>query len=119
MGRRSNNQKKKKSKNIGNLSVKILKVLKESGSQPLNYKQIAAKLGLIDASSRNQIIKNLSQLAAKKQIEMISMGKYIANTANDTYEGKIDVTAKGNAYVIVDELEEDVVEIMKEKLYVL
>ncbi len=108
MGRRSNSQKRNKSKNIGNLSVKILKILKESGSQPLNYKQIAAKLGLTDASSRNQIIKNLSQLAAKQQIEMINRGKYVANTANDTYEGRIDVTAKGNAYVIVDELEEDI-----------
>lgn len=108
MGRRSNSQKKNKSKNVGNLSVKILKILKESGSQALNYKQIAAKLGLTDASSRNQIIKNLSQLAAKQQIKMVTRGKYVANTANDTYEGIIDVTAKGNAYVIVEELEEDI-----------
>lgn len=107
MGRRSNSQ-KKKSSNVGNISVKILKILKESGSQPLNYKQVASKLGLTDASSRNQIIKNLSQLAAKKQVEMVSRGKFIANTASDTYQGKIDVTAKGNAYVVVDELEEDI-----------
>ncbi len=64
------------SKNEGNLSKSILDILRKSPSTTFNYKQIAAKLDLTDASSRNNIIKDLAQLAAKKQIEEGERGKF-------------------------------------------
>ncbi len=107
MGRRSNSQKKKKI-SIGNLDVKILQVLKKVGSKPINYKQIAGKLKVTDASGRNQIIKKIAQLAAKKQIEEVERGKFVLKVSASTYTGKVDVTSKGSAYVIVEDLEEDI-----------
>ena len=47
---------KSKNKGISNLSNTILSILKKERNQTFNYKQIAAKLGVNDASSRNQII---------------------------------------------------------------
>ena len=109
MGRRSNSQKKKSSNKIGNLQVKILQILKRSGNESLNYKQIASKLKLDDPSSRNQIIKKLAQLTAQKIIEETSRGKFkIIQDAKDSYTGVVDITSKGNAYIVVEGLEEDI-----------
>ena len=65
-----------------NLTESILSILKKERNKSFNYKQIAAKLGVNDASSRNQIIKKLQQLKAKEEIEEIDRGKYkvILNT---------------------------------------
>ena len=109
MGRRSNSQKKKSSKKIGNLQVKILQILKRSGNESLNYKQIAAKLKLDDPSSRNQIIKKLAQLAAQKIVEETDRGKFkIVQEAKDSHTGIVDITSKGHAYIVVEDLEEDI-----------
>jgi len=108
MGRRSNSQKKRGGKNLGDLSVKILKVLKSDANKALNYKQLCAKLGLTDASSRNQVIKNLAKLAAQKQIEEVDRGKFKIVLSNNIYTGIVDINSKGHGYVIVEELEEDI-----------
>ena len=44
---------------VKNYSESILTILKEDRNKSYNHKQIASKLGVNDASSRNQIIKNL------------------------------------------------------------
>ena len=59
-------KKKKSSHKISNLTNTILSILKKDRNKTYNYKQIAAKLELNDASSRNQIIKKLAVLKAKK-----------------------------------------------------
>ena len=52
-------RRKGSSNKIANLTNTILSILKKDRNQTYNYKQIAAKIGVNDASSRNQIIKNL------------------------------------------------------------
>ncbi|MGM0933658.1 MAG: ribonuclease R [Bacteroidota bacterium] len=103
-----NKKKKNTSKVPGNLDKSIIDILKKNGGEAFNYKQIAAKLEVNDANSRNQIIKKLSQLAAKKQIEEVERGKFKINDHRDYYRGIIDMTTKGYAYVVVEELDDDV-----------
>ncbi len=98
----------KKSPKIENITQGILKILKSEPNQSFNYKQIASKFGVNDASSRNQIIKKLSQLAAKKQIEEVGRGKFKIIPNINTYSGILDVTSKGSGYVIVEDLEDDI-----------
>ncbi len=102
------NRNKKKTPKIENLTRSILKILKSEPTNSFNYKQIAAKLGVNDPSSRNQIVKKLSQLAAKKEIEEITRGKFKIVPNVNTYTGILDITSKGSGYVIVEELEEDI-----------
>ncbi|HEY9185509.1 MAG TPA: ribonuclease R [Salegentibacter sp.] len=103
------NKKKKNTPKVpGNLAKSIIDILRKNGSEAFNYKQIAAKLEVNDANSRNQIIKKLSQLAAKKQIEEVDRGKFKINDHRDYYRGIIDMTTKGYAYVVVEELDDDV-----------
>ncbi|MBI6120321.1 ribonuclease R [Salegentibacter maritimus] len=101
-------KKKNKSQYQGNLSKSILDILRKDAGKTFNYKQIAAKLGVNDARSRNNIIKKLAQLAAKKQIEEDGRGKFKIAKSNDYYRAVIDMTTKGYAYAMVDELEDDV-----------
>ena len=103
-------RKKKTSKKnkISNLSNKILNILKKNRNKALNYKQIAAQLKVDDANSRNQIIKTLQQLKAKKEIEEEDRGKYKAIITTTYYKGILDMSSKGNGYVISDDFEDDI-----------
>lgn len=101
-------KKRKKSNKIHNLTQSILDILKKEPKRNFNYKQIAAKLGLDDPSSRNQIIKKLKQLQAKEQIQEVDRGKYKVITKSFYHEGVLDLTARGKGYVIVEGLEDDI-----------
>jgi len=99
--RRSNNK-------ISNLTNTILGILKKDRNQSFNYKQISAKLGLTDASSRNQIIKTLHKLKAKQEIEEVDRGKFKAIVSTEYYTGIIDATSKGSGYVVSKDFEKDI-----------
>src|SRR5690606_29074413 len=86
----------------------ILKILLLNPTQTFNYKQISSKLGLDDASSRNQIIKKLKELQGKQQIEEKDRGHYRIKKGNQYHTGKLDMTTRGQGYVIVEGLEDDV-----------
>lgn len=99
---------KSKKNGISNLSNTILSILKKERNQALNYKQIAAKLGVNDASSRNQIIKKLRDLQGKKEIEEVERGKYKAIQTAEYHTGILDLSAKGSGYIICDAFDDDV-----------
>jgi len=102
-------KKKRKSNNkISNLTNTILSILKNERNKSFNYKQIAAKLGINDASSRNQIIKTLQRLKAKQEIEEEERGKFKAITTSEYYTGILDVSARGTGYVICEDFDDDI-----------
>lgn len=102
-------KKRKPSNNkISNLTNTILSILKKERNQSFNYKQIAAKLGVNDASSRNQIIKKLAQLKAKQEIEEVDRGKFKAIVNTEYYTGIFDASSKGNGYIISDDFDDDI-----------
>ncbi|GAB4153713.1 MAG: ribonuclease R [Winogradskyella sp.] len=103
-------KRKKKSSNnkISNLTNTILSILKKDRNKSFNYKQIAAIIGVNDASSRNQIIKTLAKLVAKQEIEQVDRGKFKAVVTAEYHTGILDLAAKGNGYIISDDFEEDV-----------
>jgi VacB/RNase II family 3'-5' exoribonuclease len=102
-------KKKRKSNNkISNLTNTILSILKKERNQSFNYKQIAAKIGVNDASSRNQIIKTLQRLKAKQEIEEVDRGKFKSIISTEYYTGILDVSARGSGYVICKDFEDDI-----------
>jgi len=86
----------------------IFEVLEKEPSKSFNYKQIASKLEINDTEGRNILIKRLGQLKAKERIREFERGKYKSLENKILHEGKIEVTARGNAYVIVDGLDDDI-----------
>ena len=103
MKRRKNNK-----RSVKNYSQSILTILKSDRKQAFNHKQIAAKLKVNDASSRNQIIKNLHKLAGQKEIEEVERGKFQIVTSTEYFVGTVDMASRGNAYVISEDFEEDI-----------
>jgi len=102
-------KKKKPSHNkISNLTNTILNILRKERNKTFNYKQIAAKLGVNDASSRNQIIKKLAQLKAKQEIEEVERGKFKAVVTTEYHTGIFDASSRGAGYVICDAFEDDI-----------
>ncbi|TYB74159.1 ribonuclease R [Bizionia gelidisalsuginis] len=103
------NKKRKPSHNkISDLTNTIISILKDDRTKSFNYKQIASKLELNDASSRNQIIKTLAKLKAKEEIEEVERGKFKIVINNEYHTGKFDATAKGSGYVICEDFENDI-----------
>ena len=108
MPRKKNRIFKKKENVIKDLSKRILQVFNQNSNKILNYKQIAAKLEIEDANGRNQIVKKLQELKAQERIEEVEIGKYILVAQNHYYKGVVEVTSRGNAYVICEDLEHDI-----------
>ena len=104
----TNRRKSKSNKGISNLTNTILSILKKERNQTFNYKQIAAKLGVNDASSRNQIIKKLRELQGKQEIEEVERGKFKAIVNTEYHTGRLDLAAKGNGYIICEDFDDDV-----------
>ena len=103
-----NKKKKTTTKIQGNLSRSIIDILRNNSGKTYNYKQIASILGVNDASSRNQIIKKLAQLAAKNEIEEAERGKFKIEGNKNYYTGILDLTTKGYGYVMVEEFADDI-----------
>ena len=104
----SRRKKSKKKSSTSNLTQSILTALRKQNSKPINYKQIASILGVRDSSSRNLIIKKIKKLQSEEKIEEVSRGKYIIKASKNYYTGIADVTARGQAYIVIEELEEDI-----------
>ena len=104
----SRKKKRKSSNKISNLTNTILSILKKERNKTFNYKQIAAILDVNDASSRNQIIKKLQQLKAKKEIEEVERGKFKAIVSTEYHSGILDLSSKGSGYVICEDFDEDI-----------
>src|SRR5699024_6896805 len=98
----------KGAKRMENYSKRILSVLRKYPDKALNYKQIASRLGIEDQEERNQIIKNLDKLSDKSKIDPAGKGKYKIAGSSDYFEGYLDMTASGNGYVIVKDLDQDI-----------
>ncbi len=104
-------KKKKRAKNQqkNEITKGIFTVLEKRPNESFNYKQIAAKIGITDANSRNILIKKLVSLKEKKRILEVSPGKYKALAASKSYHtGRVDITGRGNAYIIIEDFDEDV-----------
>ena len=86
----------------------LLAIFRKNHTTPYNYKQIAAKLGVDDASSRNHIIKTLKKLQEKGTLIEIERGKYTLKPSDNYKTGTVDITGRGQGYVIVEGMEDDV-----------
>ena len=108
MSRRKKSNFKSKENKISNLDKDILQVFNQNSNKVLNYKQIAAKLNILDANGRNLVIQELQDLKAQDRIEEVERGKFIMVPKTHYYEGIVEVTSRGNAYVVCEDLEHDI-----------
>ncbi|WP_419213190.1 ribonuclease R [Maribacter sp. X9] len=105
----SKRNKKAKDHRKNEITRGIFTVLEKEPSKSFNYKQIAAKIDITDAQDRNTLIKRLAELKEKKRIQEIDRGQYKVLEDKKTYhEGTVDLTGKGNAYIVVEGMDDDI-----------
>jgi len=105
----SNRNKKARNHKTNEITKGIFTVLEKEPNKTFNYKQIAAKIGVTDTQDRNTLIKRLVQLKEKKRIREVDRGNYQMLEDNKTYhEGKVDITGRGNAYIVIEGMDDDV-----------
>lgn len=98
-------------KKVGKIYLfeEVLATLKNSPGKLFNYKQVSSALGITDESQRQLVNVVLSELLQKGLVEQAERGKYrIKGVARRYITGTADLTMSGTAYVISDELEQDV-----------
>ena len=89
----------------------IFTVLEQSASESFTYKDIAQKLNITDATNRNTLIKKLVSLKEQRRILEPTKGFYQAVQKDQTkqyHEGRVDITGKGNAYIIIEGFDDDI-----------
>ncbi|WP_324024769.1 ribonuclease R [Maribacter sp. BPC-D8] len=105
----SKKNKKAKNHRKNEITRGIFTVLEKEPNKSFNYKQIAAKIDITDAQDRNILIKRLTELKEKKRIQEIDRGQYkVLEDTKSYHEGTVDVTGKGNAYIVVDGMDDDI-----------
>jgi ribonuclease R len=95
-------------KTLTQLETEVLEVLNAESNKPLNYKQIAARLGILDGAGRALVETAVSNLITAEKIKEQGRGKYQTKLHDTVYTGTVDMTSSGAAYVIVPELEDDI-----------
>jgi len=103
--------KKRKKRAISKISLKseLLRVFHKSPKKSFNYKQLAKIINLKKDENFKLINTALIELEQTEKIIEIGRGKFKLKPLKETFiEGKIDLTTSGNAYVIVDNMDEDI-----------
>src|SRR5476651_2361404 len=97
------------SKNNKNSAIKqvltkmVLGIFEQNGNTPLNYKQVSAKLNVLDPESRGIILEILREEAKKNVLKELSPGKFQLLVLKTFIEGKVDLTNDGSAFIVTDD----------------
>lgn len=102
--------KKKKKRKITKQSLQsqTLNVLRKHPKKSFNYKQLSKQIGIGDESSKLLLQVILNELEENEKIISVSRGKYKLKTQSAIIEGIIDITSSGNAYVSVENIDDDI-----------
>ena len=109
--KRKNRSSKKKSgnQNLKRLERELFSALKEHPTQSFTFRQLSKRLKLIDKPSRDQLRSLLDKFVDAGKIQQNKRGKYqLTERKGRTLEGKVDYVSREFAYIICEELEDDV-----------
>lgn len=86
----------------------VINILAKSTGKALNYKQVSAALNITDPETREVILQILKDEAQEGTFKESSPGKFQISDLKTYITGVVDMTSTGSAYVVSDEMEEDV-----------
>lgn len=86
----------------------IVEIFSNNPTKTLNYKQISSQLEIKDMGIKQLIVGILYELVDLEVISEISTGKFKLKSKIGHITGTVDMTARGAAFVISNDIEEDV-----------
>ncbi len=99
---------KQKKKQKKKLVKAVLRVLQDHAQKQMNHKQVAWELSEHMQADKGEVKRILEEESKKGRIRSMGKGKYQAIPEKAYINGRIDMTKGGAAYVISDDLDEDV-----------
>lgn len=108
MSKRKKSKTNKSSEKLNLLKRRILDLLKEYPSRSFGEKQIIRKLGLKQKHLKNNVAAILLDLIRDGQIRITDDGRFSTSGSANEVVGKVDYVNSRYAYVVSDDLEEDV-----------
>lgn len=91
------------------LTELITNIFEKNGNKPLNYKQVAAKLNVVDPESKKSILSILKNDTRDGIFIENGKGKYQLKETKTFLTGIIDLSNDGSAYLVPDDsLEKDI-----------
>jgi ribonuclease R len=99
---------KEHQKFISQLKNLILEIFRKTPNRSLNYKQVSHALNFSDSKQRKMVRETLQELADNKQLSDKGKGKFRFKNTKIYFTGKVDITSSGAAYVVTDDLEDDI-----------
>lgn len=90
------------------LTKLITDIYRKNPSKILNYKQITAKLEVNDPRTIQLINEILNSLTGREVIEEVERGKFKYSGSASTVIGTLDMTRSGAAFLVTDDLPEDI-----------
>ncbi|MCK4663431.1 MAG: ribonuclease R [Bacteroidales bacterium] len=97
--------KKKKSFNKRTLSNKILGIFSNNPTKSYNYKQIAQKFEIKDIATKQLITTILYEFVEYENLIEVYKGKFKFKSKGGFVTGTVDLTSKGYAHIITDDIE--------------
>lgn len=90
------------------MTEQVVQLFLKNSASGLNYKQISAKLDIKDGGLKQMITTILNELKASGFLEEEYTGKYKYKHKGAYVTGIVDMTSSGSAYIISDEVLEDI-----------
>ena len=87
---------------------RLLTFMANHPSEVLNYKDVAQRLQVHTVGMKRQISEALREMGEQGALEVVSTGRYKFRQCGSYITGTVELTAKGAAYIISDETDEDV-----------
>ena len=87
---------------------RLLTFMANHPSEVLNYKDVAQRLQVHTVGMKRQISEVLREMGEQGALEVVSTGRYKFRQCGSYITGTVELTAKGAAYIISDETDEDV-----------
>lgn len=106
--KKNSKQPETNSLNKKTLTSQILNIFTKSPQKELNYKQISSMLSINDSHNRDLVIKALDELVGIGNLKIVSKGKYKLKSKSSHIIGTVDLKKSGKAFLVSDELSEDV-----------
>ena len=105
-------KKNKKSRQAGSfkhdLLQQIISVFDKNPTKNFNYKQLSNAFGFKDMANKKLITIILLELVDQGKLREIQRGKFSLNASESFIEGKVDMTSRGAAYIVVEGTDDDI-----------
>lgn len=108
MSKKRNPKKKKSGSFKQDLLHQIIAIFDNNPNTALTYKQISKAFGFKDVSNKKLIVTILDELVKQNKVYETQRGKYRLKSSGDFIEGKVDMTSRGAAYIVVEGSESDI-----------